>query len=74
MAKKKILTTTDKENGEKKAPKVKMYKIKSEKQLGFEKRNYFIDNKNVLIVAGGEVDKETYDLFDDYAKDIFFED
>ncbi|MCK5603424.1 hypothetical protein KAR91_16180 [Candidatus Pacearchaeota archaeon] len=76
MAKKNTNTSNDKPSDKViKTPekKGKMYKIKSEKQLGFKKRNYFIDNKNVLIVAGGEVDEKTYHLFDDYARKIFFE-
>lgn len=53
-------------------PVVKKYKVKSAKQIGFEKRNYFIGNKNVLIVAGTEVDESTYNAFSDEAKKTFF--
>ncbi len=54
-------------------PKVKdkMYKVR--KDLGFEKRNYFIGNKNVLLVAGEGINEETYNLFNDYCKKTFFE-
>lgn len=51
----------------------KKYKVKSAKDLGFEKRNYFIGNKNVLITAEGEVDESTYNAFSDKAKSKFFE-
>jgi len=51
----------------------KKYKVKSAKDLGFEKRNYYIGNKNVLIAAGGEVDEVTYNAFSDKAKEKFFE-
>ena len=53
-------------------PKVKTFKVKSEKELGFKKRNYYIGNKNCMIVADAEVDEEIYNAFSDYAKKIFF--
>ena len=42
------------------------------KKLGFVKRNYFIGDRNVLLVAGQEVDEETYNLFNDHCKKVFF--
>ena len=54
--------------------KVNQYKVRSD--LGFisGKRNFFIGNKNVLIVQGGYVSKEDYNLFDEASKKVFFED
>ena len=51
--------------------KTKQFKVR--KDLGFEKRNYFIDGRNILLVAGESVDTETYNLFDDHCKKVFFE-
>lgn len=51
----------------------KKYKVKSAKEKGFDKRNYFIGGKNVLIATGGEVDESTYNAFSDKAKEKFFE-
>lgn len=53
---------------------VKQYKVRPD--LGFisGKRNYYIGNKNVLIVQGGFVSEEDYNLFDEASKKVFFED
>jgi len=40
--------------------------------LGFEKRNYFIDGQKILLEAGKPVSNEIYNLFSDYCKEIFF--
>lgn len=52
----------------------KKYKLKSAKELGFEKRNYFIPgiNDKVLLIADSEVDEKTYNLFTDKCKQVFF--
>lgn len=65
----------DKLAAEKKAKEseVKTYKVKEAKDLGFEKRNFFIGTKNYLLVAGAEVDQETFDQFNAKAQKIFFE-
>lgn len=54
--------------------KTAKYFVKSEKEIGFKKRNYFIasTNKKYLIVADAEIDEKTYNLFGDKAKKIFF--
>ena len=53
---------------------VNQYKVRTD--LGFisGKRNYYIGNKNVLIVQGGFVSEEDYNLFDEASKKVFFED
>lgn len=58
----------------KEVKKGKKYLLKSEKELGFEKRNFFIpgSNKKVLLIAGSEVDEETYNLFTSKCKQVFF--
>jgi len=59
------------EKQEVKKPIGKEYIVK--KDLGFKKRNYFIGNKNVLLIAGEGIDEDTYNLFNDYCKKTFFE-
>lgn len=56
-----------------KEPEVKTYKVKAAKDLGFEKRNFYIETENCLIEAGAEVEEDFYNKFSDYAKKIFFE-
>lgn len=62
---------TEEINEKKTSKKSKGHKVR--KDLGFEKRNYFIEGKNVLLIAGEEIDEETYNLFNDYCKKTFFE-
>lgn len=50
---------------------VARYKVKT--TLGFEKRNYSIDGKNVLLIAGGEVDEDIYLSFNPKVRAAFFE-
>lgn len=50
----------------------KSYKAKSAKDLGFEKRNYFISGKKILIEAGKCYSQKEFDEFDTRAKAIFF--
>lgn len=77
MAKKKEEINENLENKEqevnenKTSKKSKGHKVRTD--LGFEKRNYFIEGKNVLLIAGEEIDEETYNLFNDYCKKTFFE-
>lgn len=62
------------EKKEAKEVKSVKYLVKSSKELGFEKRNYFIPgvNEKVLIIADDEVDEKTYNLFTSYCKQVFF--
>lgn len=55
--------------------KTKVYKFKDEKELAFKKRNYFDSEtqEKVLIEAGLEISKETYDLLGARSKAIFCE-
>lgn len=56
------------------AEKTAKYFFKSEKELGFKKRNYFLPstNKKYIIIAGEAVDEKTYNLFSYYCKKVFF--
>ena len=51
----------------------KVYKVKT--GLGFEngKRSFFEDGRNILLVEGGIVSEEDYNIFNDRAKELFFE-
>lgn len=62
---------TEKVDEKKTSKKAKGFKVR--KDLGFEKRNYFIEGKKVLLIAGEEIDEETYNLFNDYCKKTFFD-
>ena len=57
---------------EKKVEKKKLYKVKAEKELGFKKRNYYINGKNHLIEAGKEVDEDVVKAFTKEAQQRFF--
>jgi len=53
--------------------KEKVYRVKT--GLGFEngKRSFFEDGRNILLVEGGIVSEEDYNIFNDRAKELFFE-
>lgn len=48
------------------------YKVKSEKDLGFKKRNYFAGGSKILIEADKEYSEDDYNKFPPKAKAIFF--
>lgn len=53
--------------------KGKTYKVKT--GLGFEngKRSFFEDGRNILLIEGQTVSEEDYNIFNDRAKELFFE-
>lgn len=64
--KEKIIVESETEN--KKGLK---YFYKSEKEIGFKKRNYFSNGKRFIIEAGAEIDEATYNLFGEKARKAF---
>ena len=48
------------------------HKVKSEKDCGFKARNYYINNRNVLLVAGKGIEEDDYNRFSDAAKEKYF--
>lgn len=71
MAEKKVENKKTPEN--KNSGKVKKYFFKSESELGFRKRTYFVPgiNKRVIVVAGEETTEEIFKTLDDKAKEVF---
>jgi hypothetical protein len=56
---------------EKKAGK----EIRVKKNLGFinGKRSFFEGGRNILLIEGGTVSREDYELFNDGAKEVLFD-
>ena len=48
------------------------HKVKSEKDCGFKSRNYYINGRNVLLVAGEGIEEEDYNCFSQAAKEKYF--
>lgn len=76
MAKGKNGTTkkvdTEKTTEKKPVEKKFKHKVKTEKECGFKSRNYYINNKNVLLVAGKGIEEADYDCFSNAAKEKYF--
>lgn len=51
----------------------KKFKHKVKVDPGFKSRNYYINNRNVLLVAGKEIDEDDYNCFSHAAKEKYFE-
>ena len=53
--------------------KGKTYRVKT--GLGFEngKRSFFEDGRNILLIEGEAVSEEDYNIFNERAKELFFE-
>jgi hypothetical protein len=53
--------------------KAKAYRVKT--GLGFEngKRSFFEDGRNILLIEGETVSEEDYNIFNERAKELFFE-
>jgi len=69
---KKEIEENDEPIEEKKIEKKKGFRVK---RMGFAngKRNYFVGDRNVLLIEGEIVDNDIYELFNDRAKEVFFE-
>ena len=53
--------------------KAKVHRVKT--GLGFEngKRSFFEDGRNILLIEGEAVSEEDYNIFNERAKELFFE-
>lgn len=49
------------------------HKVKKAIDCGFKSRNYYINNRNVLLVAGEGIEDKDYDCFSDAAKEKYFD-
>ena len=67
MAKKVKIESENTENSE------ASYKVKSDLSFIDGKRNYFIGDKNVVLIEGETISNEDYELFNDRAKEMLFE-
>lgn len=74
MAKGKNNTTkkVDTQKPTEKKPVEKKFKYKVKIDCGFKSRNYYINNRNVLLIAGEGIEEEDYNCFTDIAKEKYF--
>lgn len=63
---------TEKPTEKKTVEKKFKHKVKSEKDCGFKSRNYYINNRNVLLEAGKGIDEDDYNCFSEAAKEKYF--
>jgi len=68
-------TTTKKVDTQKPTEKKtveKKFKHKVKIDCGFKSRNYYINSRNVLLIAGEGIEEEDYNCFSEAAKEKYF--
>ncbi len=50
----------------------KKFKHKVKIDCGFKSRNYYINTRNVLLIAGKGIDEDDYNCFSEAAKEKYF--
>ncbi len=70
---KKVYTQKTTEEKVVEKPVEEKFKHKVKVDCGFKKRNYYINNRNVLLVAGKEIKEDDYNCFSKVAKEKYFE-